>query len=170
MALPRNIALSEGEIEELLQAQWNLRVASIGPAGRINLTPMWFGWSGGAIYFYGRGQKIVNLRRNSSCTIIVDRNVKFPELQGVMMQGQAKVLEDAEAEARDPNLGEVRQQMGLKYSGGHGQSDAAQPAPFAATARGRNRRWVVLMPEHVVSWDNFKLAAEQKTASEPVDS
>jgi len=170
MALPRQIALSPQEIDELLATQWNLRIASIGPADRINLTPMWFGWAGGAIYFFGRGQKIVNLRRNSNCTIIVDRNVKFPELQGVMMQGQAKILEDAEAEARDPNLAEIRQQMGLKYSGGRGQPADSQPPPFAASARGRSRRWVVVTPEHVVSWDNFKLSTERETESEPGDS
>ena len=121
MALPREIILSPAEIDELMMESWNLRVASIGPGSRINVTPMWFGWAGGAIYFFGRGQKIVNLRRNSQCSIIVDRNVKFPELQGVMLQGHAKILEDAEAEAVDPNLSDVQSQMGHKYNGGHGQ-------------------------------------------------
>ncbi len=170
MALPRDIILSPSEIDELMSESWNLRVASVGPGSRINLTPMWFGWAGGAVYFFGRGQKIVNLRRDPDCSIIVDRNVKFPELQGVMMQGYAKVLEDAEAEARDPNLVDVQSQMGRKYNGGHGQPVVAQPPPFAATARGRNRRWVVLTPEHIVSWDNVKLAAAQDDASDSGNS
>ena len=98
MALPREIVLSPSQIDQLMLQSWNLRVASIGPGSRINVTPMWFGWAGGAVYFFGRGQKIVNLRRNPDCSIIVDRNIKFPELQGVMMQGRARVLEDAEAD------------------------------------------------------------------------
>jgi nitroimidazol reductase NimA-like FMN-containing flavoprotein (pyridoxamine 5'-phosphate oxidase superfamily) len=157
MALPRELALDARQIDEIMTSQWNLRVATLGPGSRINLTPMWFGWGGGAVYFYGRGQKIVNLRRNPTCTILVDRNERFPELQGIMLQGAARVLEDAEAEAEDPHLAAVQAQMGIKYNGGHGEPPAENPAPFAATARGRNRRWVVLVPVHVVSWDNFRL-------------
>ena len=157
MSLPRDIALSPEQVDEIMLSEWNLRVATLGPGSRINLTPMWFGWAGGAVYFYGRGQKIVNLRRNPSCSVIVDRNVRFPELQGIMLQGEARVLEDEQDEARDPHLEAVKRQMGRKYNGGHGQPEVADPGPFAATARGRNRRWVVLAPEHVVTWDNFKL-------------
>ena len=157
MSLPRDIALTAEQIDEIMLSEWNLRVATLGPGTRINLTPMWFGWAGGAVYFYGRGQKIVNLRRSPSCSVIVDRNVRFPELQGIMLQGDAKVLEDEQDEARDPHLEAVKIQMGRKYNGGHGQPEVADPGPFAATARGRNRRWVVLAPEHVVTWDNFKL-------------
>ena len=158
MALPREIALSDDQIETIMSSQWNMRVASVGPGERLNLTPMWFGWAGGAIYFYGRGQKIVNLRRNPSCTVIVDRNEKFPELQGIMLQGRARILEDATAEAQDPHLVGVQVQMGIKYNGGHGNPPSDDPPPFAATARGRNRRWVILAAETLVSWDNFKLS------------
>ena len=141
-----------------MAAQWTMRVATIGPGSRINLTPMWFAWAGGAIYFYGRGQKIVNLRRNPVCTVIVDRNEKFPELQGIMLQGQGRVLEDVEAENSDPHLANVRAQIGVKYNGGYGQPLLEAPPPYAATARGRNRRWVVMAPEFVVSWDHAKLS------------
>ncbi len=157
MALPRELALDPSQIEEIMASQWNLRVATVGPGERINLTPMWFGWAGGSVYFYARGQKVVNLRRNPACTVLVDRNEKFPELQGIMMQGRAVVLEDAAAEAEDPHLADAQALMGAKYNGGHGQPPVANPPPFAATARGSNRRWVVLTPRQVVTWDNFKL-------------
>jgi len=157
MALPREIALAPTQIEEIMATQWNLRVATMGPGPRINLTPMWFGWAGGSIYFYARGQKVVNLRRDPACTILVDRHEKFPELQGIMLQGRARVLETLEDEAADPHIEAVKVQMGRKYNGGHGQPAAAEPGPFAASARGRNRRWVVLTPDHQVTWDNTKL-------------
>ena len=156
-APPRQIPLSSEQIDEIMAAQWHMRVATIGPGSRINLTPVWFGWAGGAIYFFGRGQKIVNLRRNPVCTAIVDRNEKFPELQGIMLQGHGRVLEDVEAENSDPHLVDVRAQIGMKYNGGFGQPLLDAPPPFAATARGRNRRWVVMAPEYSVSWDHFKL-------------
>jgi hypothetical protein len=34
---------------------------------------------------------VVNIRRQSDCTIIIDRNEKFPELQAIMMQGQGQI-------------------------------------------------------------------------------
>lgn len=157
MALPRELALDVEQIDELMTAQWNMRIATIGPGTRINLTPMWFGWAGGCVYFYGRGQKVVNLRRNPECSVIVDRNEKFPELQAVMIQGRAEVLEDEAAEQADPHLEEARRQMGAKYNGGHGQPAVDDPPPNSARAAGRNRRWVVVTPQRMVSWDNFKL-------------
>ena len=140
-----------------MTTQWNMRVATVGPGARINLTPMWFGWGGGQVYFYSRGQKVANVRRNPSCSVIVDRNEKFPELQAVMLQGQAHVLEDSAAESADPHLAAVRVQMGRKFNGGHGQAAVAEPAAMAATAAGRSRRWIVMRPERVVTWDNTKL-------------
>jgi nitroimidazol reductase NimA-like FMN-containing flavoprotein (pyridoxamine 5'-phosphate oxidase superfamily) len=157
MALPRELSLTPAQVDEIMTQQWNMRVATLGPRDRINLTPMWFGWGGGKVYFYGRGQKIVNLRRDPSCTVIVDRNERFPELQGIMIQGRGRVLEDAAAEQADPHLPEVRRQMGAKYNGGHG-GPRVEPAPVNnASAGGRNRRWVVVDPIRAVTWDNHKI-------------
>ena len=89
-------------------------------------------------------------------TILVDRNERFPELQGAMFQGRAVVLEDADAENGDSHLEEARMQMGAKYAGGHGESDAA-PRRNAATARGRSGRWVRFEPAKLVTWDNYKI-------------
>lgn len=161
MALPRALALTPDELDELMRSAWVMRIATIGPGTRLHVTPMWFGWAGGRIYLTGRGQKVVNLRRDPVCTVIVDRNERFPELQAAMFQGEARVLEDAAAEAADPHLEEARWQIGTKYHGGHGER--AEPlAPGErrrndATARGRNRRWIVVVPERTVTWDNFKL-------------
>jgi nitroimidazol reductase NimA-like FMN-containing flavoprotein (pyridoxamine 5'-phosphate oxidase superfamily) len=157
MALPRELALDPDQVEEMLSNQWNIRIATMDAAGRINLTPMWFGWAGGKIYIYGRGQKVANLRRNPNCTVLIDRNEKFPELQGIMMRGTARVLETAEDEAAEPDLEQARRQIGIKYNGGHGQAPVADPPPMAATAAGRSRRWIVFTPERTVTWDSFKL-------------
>jgi nitroimidazol reductase NimA-like FMN-containing flavoprotein (pyridoxamine 5'-phosphate oxidase superfamily) len=155
MPIPKELSLTPEQLDEMMLTSWNMRVATIGPGDRINLTPLWFGWGGGNIYFYCRGQKVVNLRRNPVATVLVDRNERFPELQGAMFQGAATVLEDAAAEAADPNLEAVRWQMGTKYAGGHGEP--ADPKRNDASARGRNWRWVRFEPTHVVTWDNFKL-------------
>jgi hypothetical protein len=167
MAIAKELALHPGQIEQILLSEWNMCIATVGPGRRINLTPMWFGWAGGKIYTYARGQKVVNLRQNPNCTVLVDRNEKFPELQGIMMLGQGRVLEDAAAERADPYLAEVRAQMGRKYNGGHGQPPAADPQPFSATAGGSTRRWVVFTPETTVTWDNFKLRGGEGAGRRP---
>jgi nitroimidazol reductase NimA-like FMN-containing flavoprotein (pyridoxamine 5'-phosphate oxidase superfamily) len=160
MALSRELALSYSQLDELMTSAWNMRIATIGPGMRVNLTPMWFGWAGGRIYTYGRGQKVVNIRRQPEVTVLVDRNEHFFELQGAMFQGHATVLEDAAAEHADPFLEQARRQMALKYHGGHTAPDV-DPGPVAerntATAAGRSRRWMVIEPDRTVTWDNFKL-------------
>jgi hypothetical protein len=154
--IPRELALSSNELDELMTASWNMRVATLGPGRRINLTPLWFGWANGKIYFVCRGQKVVNLRRNPIATVLVDKNERFPDLIGAMFQGTARVLENAEEENADPDLEAIRLQMGAKYRGGHGRPDEGLPRN-AFTAGGATRRWVVFTPERLITWDNHKL-------------
>lgn len=158
-SLAAGVSLTPDELDELMLSSWNMRVATVGPGTRVNVTPLWFGWAGGKVYFYCRGQKIANLRRTPVCTVLVDRNERFPELQGAMFQGTARVLETAEDEAADEHLDAVRAQMGVKYAGGHGEPAPADTSGlrFEASARGRHWRWVVFTPDHLVTWDNHKL-------------
>src|SRR5215211_7115727 len=157
MPLSRELALTDAELDDFLLRSWTMRVATQGPGSRLNLTAMWYGWAGGCVYFVGRGQKIVNLRRNPACTVLVDANERYPELVGAMLSGRGIVLEDAAAESADAHLEEVREQMGRKYAGGRGGTPPAQPARNGFTAAGRTRRWVRLEVDHLVSWDNHKL-------------
>lgn len=155
MPIPKELALTPGQLDELMTTSWNMRIATLGPGDRVNLTPLWFGWAGGKVYTYCRGQKVENLRRNPVVTVLVDRNERFPELQGAMFQGRATVLEDAAAEDADEHLEEIRVQMGAKYAGGHGGPAVAQRN--AASARGRNWRWVRIDQQRTVTWDNKKI-------------
>ena len=157
MPISQKLALSEEQLEDLMTHCWNMRIATLGPGNHINLTPMWFGWAGGCVYTFGRGQKVVNLRRTKECSIIVDRNEKFPELQAAMFQGEAKVLEDAIAEQADAHLQAARIQMGAKYAGGHGRPAPAIPEANQATASGKSARWIVFTARKLVTWDNYKL-------------
>jgi len=155
MPIPSELALTPDELDELMTSTWNMRIATRGPGQRINLTPLWFGWAGGNVYFYCRGQKIANLRRGPVATVLVDRNERFPELQGAMLQGEAVVLEDADAERAEPHLAAAQAQMSDKYAGGHGE---ARTGYATRSARGRNWRWVRFEPQRVVTWDNVKLS------------
>jgi hypothetical protein len=100
--IPAELGLTAEELDEQMSTSWNMRVATFGPGDRINVTPLWFGWAAGRVYFFGRGQKIANLRRSPVCTVLVDRNERYAELEGAMFQGHATVLENAEQEDADP--------------------------------------------------------------------
>jgi hypothetical protein len=156
--IPAALGLTADELDELMTSSWNMRLATAGPGDRINLTPLWFCWHDGRVYFYCRGQKIANLRRNPVCTVAVDRNERYSELQGAMFQGRAVVLEDAAAEESDPGLEDVRWRMGAKYGGQPG-GPAGEPVRYPVSASGRSARWVVFTAEKIVTWDNHKLPA-----------
>lgn len=149
-----HLRLSHDEIDALMAREPRLRIATVGPGTDINLTPMTFGWAGGRVYVFGRGQKIANLRRNPTATVLVDVGDRWRELKGIMMRGRARVLEDAQAEAADPHLAVARLNLGEKH-GLHG--DDGVVTPYAATASGRSRRWIVFTPKTVVSWNNERL-------------
>jgi nitroimidazol reductase NimA-like FMN-containing flavoprotein (pyridoxamine 5'-phosphate oxidase superfamily) len=152
--LPASLRLDEAEVDVLLRSAPRLRIATIGPGSEINLTPMTFGWAGGRVYIHARGQKVANLRRNPTATVLVDTGEKWRELKGIMMRGRARVLENAEEEAADEHLAEAQENLGTK----HGLKRNGVTAPYTATASGRSRRWIVFWPETVVSWNNEKLS------------
>ena len=47
MPISRELALTPGQLDEIMLSTWNMRIATIGPGSRINVTPLWFGWAGG---------------------------------------------------------------------------------------------------------------------------
>ena len=149
------LQLNSVEIDDVMRSESRLRIATIGPGSEINLTPMTFGWAAGLVYIFGRGQKVINIRRNSTATVLVDLGVQWRELKGVMFRGDAMILESKETERADPHLQEAQLDLGRKH-GLH--TDDGRIKAYEATASGESRRWIVFRPRTVVSWDNAKLS------------
>ncbi|MDP7548830.1 MAG: pyridoxamine 5'-phosphate oxidase family protein [Alphaproteobacteria bacterium] len=147
------LQLSPSEIDAVMAREARLRIATMGPGGGINLTPMTFGWAGGRVYIFARGQKVANIRRSATATVLVDSGEAWRQLMGIMMRGEATILETKDAEDADNYLGAAQINLGHK----HGLSKDGEPAPYTATAAGKSRRWIVFTPQSVVSWDNAKL-------------
>lgn len=158
MPIRRDLSLTGEERDRILNEEWNMRISTVSPSGRINATPLWFVWHMGRVWSYCRGQKVHNMRQDPRCTVLVDRAERFGELQGVMIQGEVRILESVEAEAADPDLDEVRVIYGVKYHGGHGEEPTSRPEKMSGTARGSSWRWVEITPTHMVTWDNTKLS------------
>lgn len=151
--IPSSLNLSTDEINDLMRAESRLRIATIGPRGEINLTPMTFGWAGGNVYIFGRGQKIADLRRSTTATILVDIGREWRALKGIMMRGHATVLETSEDEIADMCLEEAQMNLGEK----HNLTKDGAVVPYAPSASGRSRRWIAFTPTSVVSWNNERL-------------
>lgn len=96
---------------------------------------------------------MANLRKNPTATVLVDTGSRWRELQGVMMRGKAKVLENAAEENADNWLKDAQLNLGQK----HGLEKNGEIQPYEATASGNSRRWIVFEPVTIVSWDNSKL-------------
>lgn len=103
---------------------------------------------------YGRGQKVANLRRAPTATVLVDVGIHWRELQGVMLRGEASILESKDEELADGDLAQAQLDLGRKH-GLTGEDGSVKP--YAPSAVGSSRRWIVFRPHTIVSWDNAKL-------------
>ena len=147
------LKLTDTQIDELMSSVARCRIATVGPGTDINLTPMTFGWAEGKVYIFGRGQKIANLRRSPTATILVDVGESWRSLKGIMMRGRARVIESAEEESQDVALAAAQLNLGQK----HNLRSGNEVMLYTASASGKSRRWIVFQPESVVTWNNEQL-------------
>lgn len=152
----KDISMTDQEIQTYLAAgAKTLQVATIGQDGTPHLAPMWFVVENGRIVFrsFAKSQKIVNLRRDPRLTVLVETGAAYAELQGVMIKGEATLVDDpafvlqiyGELAARYPMLGD--------------EPVSLDPETLETTF-GRfapKNTAVIVEPEKVTTWDHHKL-------------
>ena len=154
MPISKRLAMSPDQLNDLMMNTWNMRIATIGPGVEINLTPMWFGWAEGKIFTFGRGQKVVNVRRNPVCGIIVDLKSGSRSYKLLCFKGEPGCETSAEEQA-EPGMDKIREQMGLKYAGGMESLSSGRSSESRDGSR-RVRSLDCLYPNKQIT-DNFKL-------------
>ncbi len=145
----RAIAMTAAEIDEFLAAERTCRVATSSKDGRPHVSPLWFVWDGGALWLSSvvRSQRWTDLMRDPRVAVVVDAGVAYTELRGVELSGAVVPVGDIPRTATpDPELDQVEQLFGDKYTGG---------VKFPPDGR---HAWLKLIPEKLVSWDFRKLA------------
>lgn len=148
----KDISMDPREVEEFLDGGRNLQVATLGFDGWPHLTTLWYTMLDGKIAFrsFSRSQRIVNLRRDSRITVLVEAGSNYEDLRGVMVRGRAELIDD-----RDVVLS-VYAAVTSKYQfGGEPVDPAAVEAMFGAYAE--KNAAVVVHPDRTVSWDHRKL-------------
>lgn len=149
MSRRQTIALTPPEQREFLGQAHTMTLASVDRRGYPHLVAMWFVVDpDGTVLMttYAKSQKALNLRRDPRCTLMVERGLRYDELQGVMIRGRAALDDDVERTL------DVLTRVHAKHGG-------EQPAGLrdVLRAQARKRVSVRVTPERVSSWDHRKL-------------
>ncbi len=144
------IILSEEEQKLFLEEGWTLQVATNSSSGFPHLAAMWYIMKDGMIHFttFRKSQKILNIRRNPDITVMLESGKEYADLQGLVVQGPAELVDNIEYTA------DVMAKVAEKYRGmpiNTTNSDAGLDAAAKRIA-------VRVRPQNIYSWDHTKLS------------
>lgn len=144
------IRMTPEEIAGFLATERTATAATVGPAGRPHLAPLWYVPEGGALlaWTYGASQKAANLRRLAEATVLVEAGESYEELRGVSMECDVEVVVDAE------RITAIGAALTRRYTG---SEEAAVAASQFVRAQAAKRVGLVFTPTRTVSWDHRKL-------------
>lgn len=142
------VQMTSDEIAAYLTSPRSITVATYNKDGSIHLTAMFYVVIDGDLWFwsYTSSQKIVNLRRNPSLSVLVESGRDYSELQGVHLVGRGEIHDDPA----------VVLDVGWRIAQFHSTPDAAANWEDIARA-GRKRVAVRVEVLRTVSWDHRKL-------------
>ena len=151
----KDITMSPGDLRAFLEEGRVVQVASLHRDGRPHLVPMWYVVDDGKVVFrsFTRSQKIVNLRRDPRLSVLVERGETYSELQGVMIEGRARLIDDP------AYVLALYGKMAAKYAMVGPAPKVLFPEELAASF-GRyaaKNTAVVVEPVRVTTWDHTKL-------------
>lgn len=147
--------MTPGEVRAFLEDGRTLQVASLRSDGRPHLVPMWYVVEEGRVVFrsFTRSQKVVNLRRDPRLTVLVERGEAYAELQGVMIEGTARLVQDP------AYVLALYAKLAAKYAmvGSEPRRLGPEELQVAFGRHAPNNTAVIVEPERVTSWDHTKL-------------
>lgn len=154
----KDVSMTNEEVKAFLAESRNIEVATLGPDGWPHVAPMWYTMRNDLVVFrsFSKSQKIVNLARDPRLTLLAEEGKAYSELKGVMIKGEAELVDDpavvlgiyGELAARYPMVGE---------------EPVALNGPELEAAFGRfapKNTAVIVHPTRMVSWDHTKLAGD----------
>jgi len=144
----RMIKMSPAEVDLFLEGRHDASLCTINHDGTIHAVAMWYGFLEGAVAFEtkAKAQKVQNLRRNPTITILVQAGDRYEELRGVELVGTAEIIEDPD------RMWELGISVFERYSAPYTED----LRPFVE-AMLYNRVVVKVHVDRTVSWDHRKL-------------
>jgi len=140
--------MTEEEIDELLAGRHAMTICTLRPDGSVHAVAMWYGFLEGcvALESKAKAQKVINLRRDSRITVLVEDGDYYDELRGVSIEGTAEIVEDTD------RMWQLGISVFERYTGPY----TDDLAPFVETML-RNRVVIKVHPLRTISWDHRKL-------------
>lgn len=149
--MPRRqeIRLTPAEQEAFLARSRTLVLCTIDRHGYPHAVAMWYVTLDGNIHMttYRKSQKVLNLRRDPRCTVLVESGELYHELRGLMIRGHAEIVDDLDLCTRI--LTRAQEKHGLPPT-----DDMID----VLRAHAAKRVVLRIIPERVASWDHGKLA------------
>ena len=133
--------MSQAEIDAFLAEPRNGIVATVNPDGFPQLTPIWFHWEDGTVYFSTTAPRLKtrNLERDGRISICVDEPGP-PEQQTVVLRANSVTI--------TPGLGTVTEKIARKYGGDDWQ------ARYESIANTPDRIVVSFRPDRILTWSS----------------
>lgn len=144
-------AMNTHEIRNFLALGQTMIVASHRTDGTIHLAPMWFTMLDHrpVMWTYGHSQKALNLRRDSTVTVLVEDGQAYEELRGVQLTGKASIIDDPH---------EVLHIGTLIHGKYNPTSNAAvDEIPETLRKQAQKRIAIIVNVDKTTSWDHRKL-------------
>ncbi len=142
------IAMTADEQAAFLAQSRTVILSTIDGRGYPHSVAMWFAWIDGLVHMtsFRKAQKVVNLRRNPKVSLLVESGTEYAELRGLMIRGNAEVVDDADL------CIEIFHRIRIKQQG-----SADSPARDGLRRQAAKRVAIRIRPERVASWDHSKL-------------
>jgi PPOX class probable F420-dependent enzyme len=145
------IEMTPEEINDVLAGQRSATLVTLGANGHPHAIAMWYALIDGIIWFEtkAKAQKAVNIRRDGRTTVLVEDGLTYDQLRGVSIEGNAEVIDDADA------LWAVGVSIWERYNGEY--SEEVKPlVEFMLNKRVAIR----LEPTRIRTWDHRKLGLD----------
>jgi general stress protein 26 len=147
--------LTPEELDEFLRQPWNARLATVTPAGRPYVTPVWYAYDAGLNCFYVVGREratfVEYIRHNPAVALQIADDFHLEHTR-VLIEGNAAIAKGPVAPQDDPWLREMVNDMATRYMGPDGPR-------YAAKTLDRSRVLITIIPEKSQSWTGGEWAA-----------
>jgi PPOX class probable F420-dependent enzyme len=151
--MPRvDIRMTAEEVLAFLAGQYDAVLATLGPDGCPHQASMWYVVDGERVlmWTFRKSQKARNLARDRRASLLVDAGEGYGELRGVLIRGEAEVVEDVDEVTR------IGLALADRYGGRYGPDDASTRAAHQKQAP--KRIGIVLDVARVASWDFSRIS------------
>jgi PPOX class probable F420-dependent enzyme len=92
------VAMTDGELQDFIESQKTIQVATINKDGTPHLVPLWFAVVDGDIVLetFTKSQKVVNLERDPRMTVLLEAGKAYEELRGATIYAEAELVRDVD--------------------------------------------------------------------------